>query len=1389
VKYYSITILVLAIIITNTIAKAGDREFKLSNHTINSFETGITSSEDMSTSMVLDLGPDLTFCQGDSAILDATTPGSTYLWQDGSDNPTLTVTQSGTYWVEVNTSGNIESDTINVTVNNTSNFTFGPDFSACTGEVIVLSGFTPDADYLWHDGTTTSFYSVTQTGTYSLEVDLNGCLHSDTITITFVPGISVDLGPDQNVCLGDQVNLDASINDPTVNYLWQDGSTSPTYTVTQSGIYHVTLDNGVCPVVDTIEVTVNNTADINLGPDTVFCTGNEILLDPNLPGASFTWQDGSTGATFIADQTGWYWVTTSIGTCMNTDSIFVTEISAPIIDLGPDQFICEGDSIQLDGFYSGATYLWQDGSTNSTIWANQTGTYTVTVDFNGCTYTDSTHIELNPYPVFNLGFDTTLCEGETLTISGFTSGASYLWQDGSTNSTLDITQTGTYSLTVNLNGCESFDTIQVIFDPSPIIDLGPSQNICSGDSILLDAFFTGASYAWSTGNNSSSIYVSQSGIYSVDLNLNGCTYTDSIEIIVNNVSSFDLGSDTTLCEGETLTLSGFTPGANYLWQDGSTTSFLNATLTGQYHLTVDLNGCITSDTIQVTFDPSPIIDLGPDVSICEGDSLLLDAVFPGASYIWNTGSTSSSIYVSQSGIYQVDLDLNGCSYIDSIEVTVNNSSNFQFGNDTTLCEGETLVLSGFTPGANYLWQDGSTNSFFNATQTGLYHLTVDLNGCITQDTIQVNFDPSPIINLGPDQFICEGDSILLDAFFSGASYTWQDGSTNSSIYASQSGLYYVQLDLNDCSFIDSIQVTVGTVANFTLGSDTSICQGESITLSTSITGASYLWQDGSTNNSLTVNQTGSYSLQVNLNGCISADTIDVTVQPSPIISLGPDLQICEGDSVELNAFYPGATYTWQDGSTNSNLWVSQNGIYTVSLDLNGCTFEDQIMVSVNNYPIVNLGSDTSICELETVLLNASNPGSSYLWQDGSNNPTFQVQQSGIYTVAVNNNGCISYDTIEVIVKPLPIVDLGPDISACEGDQIILNAFYPGASYSWNTGSSNSIIYVQTEGLYTIDILLNGCDYQESIYISFFPIPEINLPDSAEICDGEVYQIDATYPENNANYLWQDGSTLATFNASQEGLHIVTVEAFGCEFTDSLFLTVHPLPEAPLSDTSICLGEEFLFDAYSQDAIAYEWQDGSTASSFLADEEGWYYVDIYNQNCQIRDSAYLTINTVPLFGLPEDTFLCEDTPILFEFDPTNASYIWQDGSTNSTYEINQLGIYTLTISNSCGTSDFTMKVHPKDCSCNIYIPNAFNPGNGGINETLVISSDCEIAGFKLKIFNRWGQIVFESNSPLIQWDGTLDGTQLPQDVYIYELTYSQKGKNKLYNSQGIITLLR
>src|SRR5690606_32365077 len=200
-------------------------------------------------------------------------------------------------------------------------------------------------------------------------------------------------------------------------------------------------------------------------------------------------------------------------------------------------------------------------------------------------------------------------------------------------------------------------------------------------------------------------------------------------------------------------------------------------------------------------------------------------------------------------------------------------------------------------------------------------------------------------------------------------------------------------------------------------------------------GATYAWQDNSTNATFTVTQAGQYWVDVTTNGCSTSDTINVSYKPLPTVNLGNDTTLCDGETLTLEATNSGATYLWQDNSTNATLTVSQADTFYVAVDLNGCIATDTIIVDYQSYPIVDLGADTALCQGESLTLDATNSGATYLWQDNSTNATFTVTQADTFYVAVDLNGCIATDTIVVDYQgELTPVFIG-DTAICVDEEI------------------------------------------------------------------------------------------------------------------------------------------------------------------------------------------------------------------------------------------------------------------------------------------------------------------------------------------------------------------
>jgi gliding motility-associated-like protein len=417
-----------------------------------------------------------------------------------------------------------------------------------------------------------------------------------------------------------------------------------------------------------------------------------------------------------------------------------------------------------------------------------------------------------------LGADTTVCNGNSLLLSAAASGSSnnFLWQDGSVNPSFLATASGQYWVQVsNSLGCSKRDTINVTFKQLPVFNLGADTQICAGDSLTLNATVTGAiSYLWNNASATPTMKAYQAGTYWCEVNNGGCIFRDSLSITaVNPKPIVKLGNDSTLCGNGPVILNVANNNASYLWQDGSASSNFSATASGLYWVEVrNASGCIKRDSINLVFKTVPAFNLGADTSICAKDTLVLNASSSnGTSYVWNTGAVSSSIRIAQTGTYWCEVNKAGCIFRDSVSLlSIKPRPSVQLGNDTTLCEGISLVLDATYPNAGYQWQDGSQNALFTVHQAGTYRVFVSDNGCSSSDTIVVKYRMKPSFTLGPDQLICPGTAVHLQpAVDPSWQFLWQDGSTAPVYNITQEGTYHLSVSNSCGATSDDILVSRG----------------------------------------------------------------------------------------------------------------------------------------------------------------------------------------------------------------------------------------------------------------------------------------------------------------------------------------------------------------------------------------------------------------------------------------------------------------------------------------------------------------------------------------------------------------------------------------------------
>ncbi|MBK9729961.1 MAG: gliding motility-associated C-terminal domain-containing protein [Chitinophagaceae bacterium] len=371
------------------------------------------------------------------------------------------------------------------------------------------------------------------------------------------------------------------------------------------------------------------------------------------------------------------------------------------------------------------------------------------------------------------------------------------------------------------------------------------------------------------------------------------------------------------------------------------------------------------------------------------------------------------------------------------------------------------------------------------------------------------------------------------------------------------------------------------------------------------------------------------------------------------------------------------------------------------------------------------------------------------------------------------------------------VSLGSDFNICPlgTDTISTGAGY--SSFLWQDGSTDSFFVVTDSGSYIIkaaDML--GCFSADTVHVGFLPPSVYSMGNDTIVCAGQLVVIDAG--AGFSSYLWQDLSTTQTYNATDPGVYFVTVvDTDGCIGLSSI--KVNNFGIAPLeigNDTSLCEGDKIIFNggAFSD----YIWQDGSKGPIFTATTPGIYYVTVTDFNgCVQTDTAEIFgFYQQPPDSFLNDTVLCTSQFILLEGPLGYASYLWTDSSTTSAITVLQPGIYGLTITSSDGCKSSDSTTVALKCPTSVFMPTAFSPNGDGVNDTY-LPIGYNIKTYNIRIYNRWGQIVYLSSDYTVGWDGRAKEVKCEMGTYIYYVTWTGTldGIESAGNLKGNLTLIR
>lgn len=446
-------------------------------------------------------------------------------------------------------------------------------------------------------------------------------------------------------------------------------------------------------------------------------------------------------------------------------------------------------------------------------------------------------------------------------------------------------------------------------------------------------------------------------------------------------------------------------------------------------------------------------------------------------------------------------------------------STVNLGEDRVLCISDLpLELDGGQNADSYLWQDGSTNRFFNVTQTGEYIVETTLNSCTISDTVNIIVS-DPQVDLGADTAICQGQSISFDVTQPGVTYLWNDNTTVATYTASQEETVYVRIvSPAGCEASDTVEV-IYPIAD--LVGDTTVCQGTDFTLSSNVLpqfATSYTWNTGATGSSIQVTQSGQYWVDIIADvGCISTDTIQIDFQAPPTITITEDTLLCPNKSVEISATVPDMrSILWSNGVSDISQIVSLESYYVATItDSVYCVVEDSVFVGVAPDPFVDLGSDTVICDGDPIFLTPNvSSAISYIWNDGSTNSNLEIGTPGIYFVDIlDENSCPASDTVFVDVLASLMPTLPTDTTICQDILLELNAYQPSAtSYKWD---GESAYFQQNEATDSVFLITYAGSYSVEMENSCGGITQY-IEVIKEDCTCEPFIPDAFTPNNDGN---------------------------------------------------------------------------------------------------------------------------------------------------------------------------------------------------------------------------------------------------------------------------------
>ncbi|MBX2948391.1 MAG: gliding motility-associated C-terminal domain-containing protein [Crocinitomicaceae bacterium] len=967
------------------------------------------------------------------------------------------------------------------------------------------------------------------------------------------------------------------------------------------------------------------------------------------------------------------------------------------------------------------------------------------------------------------------------------------------------TPPGNYVVTYTSPGapCNSSSTFNITINPLPVVT-APNVAVCNGQAANLTA--SGANnYTWSPATG-----------------LNTTTGTNVVATLATNQTYTITGTNTT-------------------------------------------TGCVNTGTVTVTVNPNPTPVINGQSDYCTGTSATIQTSQTYASYSWSTGQTTPSIQVTTANnpIQVTVTNGFGCSGTSAV-YTVTENNVITVNSQVEICQGQSTVIHGIS-----------------RTTAGVYSVTLpSSNGCDSTSNVTLIVNPLPVIDAGPNQTVCEGETVILNATGAPA-ITWSPTQTNGVGFVQPVGsqIYTATgTDANNCVSTDQVEIIVRPNPVVATVSPQTRCNGTAtaaVNFTSSVSGTTYTWtndtpsiglpSNGNGNiNSFTATNTTSNPVIATITvtptaaGCVGAPvSFTITVQPSPTATISGTTAVCIGGPSPQVTFTGGTgtapytiTYTINGGApqtvtttgntatvnaptTTSGLFVYTLTNVTESGNTCSAAANGSVTITVNALPVINAGADVAVCQNGQITLTGTGAGvnGNYTWTPViTNGVPFVPASSGTYTVTgTDANGCSNTDNVNVTVNVAQNVDAGPNQEICIGEQVTLSGSPAGtgATFLWTGGITNGVAFTPNQsGTYTVTSTdVNGCNATDQVDVIVHNLPVIEAGSNISGCEGNQYTLTGSGAGVGGTYVWnhgvQNGVPFAPV-ASVSSYVVVGTDQYGCSNTDSILAKIEAIPVVSFYadiDQNCAPASVTFYNTTTDPAVNCLWtfDDGSTVSGCGPVTHIFQHAGVYGASLQVEtpvnrcpgylyQSAIVTIDANPVAHFTPNPAI--GTQVNNQISFTNqsygaSSYYWEFGdgvgtstAVNPVYtygEESDLYTVMLIAYSNAGCVDTAYSLVTIREELIFYVPNTFTPDLDQYNEVFkpIFTYGYNPFDYTLMIFNRWGEMIFESHDASVGWDGTygIDGKICQDGTYTWKIEVKTTSTDERKMFTGHVNIIR